>query len=108
MKKRLSHFICCLLTSCIMLSETCTQAATYQSEAQNISAQAETSTTVSTFDDFFKALGKYKHIIVAKSFQTAASSDKNGQTIPIDIPADTTIEGKDGSTVGISAVVLFS
>lgn len=101
MKKRLSHFICCLLTSCIMLSETCTQAATYQSEAQNISAQAETSTTVSTFDDFFKALGKYKHIIVAKSFQTAASSDKNGQTIPIDIPADTTIEGKDGSTVGI-------
>lgn len=73
MKKRLSHFICCLLTSCIMLSETCTQAATYQSEAQNISAQAETSTTVSTFDDFFKALGKYKHIIVAKSFQTAAS-----------------------------------
>lgn len=101
MKKRLSHFICCLLTSCIMLSETCTQAATYQSEAQNISAQAETSTTVSTFDDFFKALGKYKHIIVAKSFQTAASSDKNGQTIPIDIPANTTIEGKDGSTVGI-------
>ena len=101
MKKRLSHFICCLLTSCIMLSETCTQAASYQSEAQNISAQAETSTTVSTFDDFFKALGKYKHIIVAKSFQTAASSDKNGQTIPIDIPADTTIEGKDGSTVGI-------
>lgn len=101
MKKRLSHFICCLLTSCIMLSETCTQAATYQSEAQNISAQAETSTTVSTFDDFFKALGKYKHIIVAKSFQTAASSDKNGQTIPIDIPADTTIEGKDGLTVGI-------
>ena len=76
MKKRLSHFICCLLTSCIMLSETCTQAATYQSEAQNISAQAETSTTVSTFDDFFKALGKYKHIIVAKSFQTAASSTK--------------------------------
>ena len=101
MKKRLSHFICCLLTSCIMLSETCTQAATYQSEAQNISAHAETSTTVSTFDDFFKALGKYKHIIVAKSFQTAASSDKNGQTIPIDIPADTTIEGKDGLTVGI-------
>ena len=101
MKKRLSHFICCLLTSCIMLSETCTQAASYQSEAQNISAQAETSTTVSTFDDFFKALGKYKHIIVAKSFQTAASSDTNGQTIPIDIPANTTIEGKDGSTVGI-------
>ena len=101
MKKRLSHFICCLLTSCIMLSETCTQAATYQLEAQNISAQAETSTTVSTFDDFFKALGKYKHIIVAKSFQTAASSDTNGQTIPIDIPADTTIEGKDGLTVGI-------
>ena len=101
MKKRLSHFICCLLTSCIMLSETCTQAATYQPEAQNISAQAETSTTVSTFDDFSKALGKYKHIIVAKSFQTAASSDKNGQTIPIDIPANTTIEGKDGSTVGI-------
>ena len=84
-----------------MLSETCTQAASYQSEAQNISAQAETSTTVSTFDDFFKALGKYKHIIVAKSFQTAASSDTNGQTIPIDIPANTTIEGKDGSTVGI-------
>ena len=101
MKKRLSHFICCLLTSCIMLSETCTQAATYQSEAQNISAQAETSTTVSTFDDFFKALGKYKHIIVAKSFSTAVSSDKNGQTIPINIPADTTIEGKDGLTVGI-------
>ena len=63
MKKHLSHFICCLLTSCIMLSETCTQAATYQSEAQNISAQAETSTTVSTFDDFFKALGKYKRSV---------------------------------------------
>ena len=87
-----------------MLSETCTQAATYQSEAQNISAQAETSTTVSTFDDFFKALGKYKHIIVAKSFQTAASSDKNGQTF---LPT-LLLRAKTALQSELSAVVLFS
>lgn len=96
MKKRLSHFICCLLTSCIVLSETCTQAATYQPTVQSVSAQAESTITVSDFDEFSAALGnKHSHIIIDTNFALTLSDETTTkQTIPLDIPGGTTIEGK--------------
>ena len=98
MKKRLSHFICCLLTSCVVLSETCTQAATYQPTVQSVSTQAESTITVSDFASFSNALGKYSHIIIDKDFAlTLSAEETTKQTIPLDIPGGTTIEGTNAN-----------
>ena len=98
MKKRLSHFICCLLTSCVVLSETCTQAATYQPTVQSVSTQAESTITVSDFASFSNALGKYSHIIIDKDFAlTLSDEETTKQTIPLDIPGGTTIEGTNAN-----------
>ncbi|WP_371818708.1 pectate lyase-like adhesive domain-containing protein, partial [Eubacterium sp. MSJ-13] len=62
-----------------------------------MSAQAENTTTVDTFEKFSAALKdeNCNHIIVAKDFSlTLSAEEPSKQTIPLDIPANKTIEGQ--------------